>query len=190
MIAEPVVRCGRLRHARQLREDEYPVRTAPRFRAGPDIRKGGTSVSSSGLDTFDRTLQETNLWLKRVMEISETDDRHLAYAGLKSTLHALRDRIGPENAVHLGAQLPMLIRGFYYEGWHMAGTPTKERHNEQFFDHVRAELPGGAKVDAEKMTRAVFSVMWEKVDPGEVSKLIKIFPKSMRDLWPLIAEEE
>ena len=29
--------------------------------------------------------------------------------------------------MHLGAQLPMLLRGLYYEGWHMAGKPTKDR---------------------------------------------------------------
>jgi len=47
-------------------------------------------------------------------------------------LHAVRNRIGPENAAHLGAQLPMLIRGLYYEGWDPTGKPTKERHEAQF----------------------------------------------------------
>jgi uncharacterized protein (DUF2267 family) len=44
-----------------------------------------------------------------------TEDRGLAYRVLSRTPRAVRDRIGPENAVHLGAQLPMLVRGFYYE---------------------------------------------------------------------------
>ena len=47
-------------------------------------------------------------------------------------LHAVRDRIGPENAAHLWARLPMLIRGLYYEGWDPTGKPTKERHEAQF----------------------------------------------------------
>ena len=68
-------------------------------------------MSTTGLPVFDTTVQETNLWLKAIMEGLHTDDRHLAYVALRATLHALRDRIGPENAVHLAAQLPMLVRG-------------------------------------------------------------------------------
>ncbi len=75
---------------------------------------------TTGLAVFDTTVQETNLWLKGIMEGLHTDDRHLAYLALRATLHALRDRLGPENAVHLAAQLPMLVRGLYYEGWRLA----------------------------------------------------------------------
>ena len=103
------------------------------------------------------------------------------------SLHALRDRIGPQNAVHLGAQLPTLIRGIYYEGWHMAGTPTKERHMEQFLDHIRTELPGASAIEVEPAARAVFDVMWEQLDPGEITKLIEMFPEELRDLWPRLA---
>lgn len=145
-------------------------------------------MSTTGLDVFDRTVQETNLWLKRLMEILQTEDRHIAYMALRAALHAVRDRIGPENAVHLGAQLPMLIRGAYYEGWHMAGTPTKERHKSAFLDHVRGELQRAPNrspaMDVEKAVRAVFEVMWEKIDPGESAKLIELFPLELRELWP------
>lgn len=71
---------------------------------------------STGLDTFDKTVQESNLWLKDVMEWLDTRDRHHAYSTLRAVLHPLRDRIGPESAAHLGAQLPMLLRGLFYEG--------------------------------------------------------------------------
>ena len=147
-------------------------------------------MSSTGLDVFDKTVQETNLWLKRVMDLLETDDRHAAYSALKAVLHALRDRVGPENAVHLAAQLPMLLRGLFYESWRMAGTPTKERHKEAFVDRVRASFPPGLEVDAERATRAVFSVVWEEIDPGEVSKIMRLFPREMRDLWPVTLAEE
>ncbi len=87
---------------------------------------------STGLDTFDKTVQESNLWLKDVMERLNTNDRHHAYSTLRAVLHALRDRIGPESAAHLGAQLPMLLRGLFYEGWDPTGKPTKERHEAAF----------------------------------------------------------
>ena len=86
-------------------------------------------------------MQETNLWLKDLMERLHTDDRHVAYLALRATLHALRDRVGPENAVHLAAQLPMLVRGLYYEDWRMGASRTKERTRAEFLDHVREELP-------------------------------------------------
>ena len=33
----------------------------------------------------------------------------------------------------------MLISGFYYEGWHFAGTPAKLRHMDDFLDYVSGD---------------------------------------------------
>jgi len=147
-------------------------------------------MSATGLSTFDKTLQETNAWLGSLMDHLYTDDRHDAYIVLRATLHALRDRIGPENAVHLGAQLPMLLRGVFYEGWHMAGTPTREHNRPQFLDRIRNELPAFLAQDAERAARAVFEVMWEKLEPGEVAKVIGLLPSVLRDLWPRVAQPD
>jgi uncharacterized protein (DUF2267 family) len=138
---------------------------------------------STGLDVFDATVQHTNLWLKDLMEQLGLDRKH-AYRVLSATLHAVRDRVGPENAVHLGAQLPMLIRGFYYEGWHIASTPKRIRHKDDFLDYVDGEVFRGLGLDPEKAVRAVFGVMAKRLDAGEVDKLINLFPKELRDLWP------
>ena len=105
------------------------------------------------------------------------------YAALKASLHALRDRIGPENAVHLGAQLPLLLRGVFYEGWHPAKTPTTERHLGAFFEHLRDRLPARLAQEPELVARAVFSVMWRRIDAGEVTKLLEILPLELRELW-------
>jgi len=140
-------------------------------------------MSTTGLPVFDTTVQETNLWLKAIMEGLHTDDRHLAYVALRATLHALRDRLGPENAVHLAAQLPMLVRGLYYEGWRLAASQSKERTRADFLEHLRSELPRGAAIDANVAARAVFGVMWEKLDLGEVGKVIDRLPPELKELW-------
>jgi uncharacterized protein (DUF2267 family) len=140
-------------------------------------------MSATGLAVFDRTLQETNIWLKELMARLGIDDRAQAYGILKATLHALRDRIGPENATHLAAQLPLLLRGAYYEGWRLTGTPTRERHAEDFFDHIRRDAPMESDADVELAARAVFEVMWDKLDQGEVAKVIRVLPAELRELW-------
>lgn len=78
---------------------------------------------TSGHPTFDHTVQEANIWLKAVAEQLHFEERRHAYSALRATLHALRDRLTPESAVHFGAQLPMVVRGLYYEGWRIAGKP-------------------------------------------------------------------
>lgn len=77
-------------------------------------------MSERSLRVFDRTLQKTNLWLGDVMAELDTEDRHQAYSALRATLHALRDRLTVDEAAQLAAQLPLLVRGIYYENWRPA----------------------------------------------------------------------
>jgi uncharacterized protein (DUF2267 family) len=140
-------------------------------------------MPSTGHPTFDKTLQESNLWLKELAECLETNDRELAFRVLRATLHALRDRIGPENAVHLGAQLPMLLRGLYYEGFRLGQSSTAERHLPAFLDHVRDELPAGFP-GVKDAVKAVFWVLSDKIDRREVAKILNVLPSELRELLP------
>ena len=97
---------------------------------------------STGLDTFDKTIQETNLWLKDIMERLNTNDRHHAYSTLRAVLHTLRDRIGPESAAHLGAQLPMLLRGLFYEGWTLPASQARSGMRSNSWRMLLASFPG------------------------------------------------
>ncbi|HVX77495.1 MAG TPA: DUF2267 domain-containing protein [Bradyrhizobium sp.] len=139
-------------------------------------------MGAIGVTVLDHTVQETNVWLKGVEEEIQLESRQQAYNALRAVLHTLRDRLPPEVAIKLGAQLPILIRGIYYEGWHAAQTPTKERHVEAFVDHVWSELPQQFPIDPLTVTRGVFEILWEKLDPGEFEKVMNHLPTALREL--------
>ena len=145
-------------------------------------------MASSGLAVFDTTLQKTNAWLKEVMDELGNSDRHQAYLALRAVLHALRDRLTVEEVAQLGAQLPMLIRGFYYEGWDPTGKPVKERHKEDFLRHIhdyfKTTRYGEPNVDPEQVARAVFRVLARRVSAGEIEDVVRILPTELRELWP------
>ena len=81
---------------------------------------------STGLGVFDATVQDTNLWLKGLSAELGDCERQEAFAALRAVLHALRDRLQAHAAVNLAAQLPMLLRGLYYEGWTMPEKPSSD----------------------------------------------------------------
>ena len=145
-------------------------------------------MASSGLAVFDTTLQKTNAWLKEVMDELGSSDRHQAYLALRAVLHALRDRLTVEEVAQLGAQLPMLVRGFYYEGWDPTGKPVKERRKEDFLRHIhnyfKTTRYGEPNVDPEQVARAVFRVLARRVSAGEIEDVVRILPTELRGLWP------
>lgn len=140
-------------------------------------------MSVTGLEAFDSTIQKTNVWLSEIMAQLDSDDRHLAYLALRSVLHVLRDRLTVQEAVEIGAQLPMLVRGFYYEGWNPAGKPLK-RNKQEFLCSIQERFRGPTPPDAEKAARAVFTVLTHHISGGELQHVKGILPKALRDLWP------
>ncbi|WP_297107054.1 DUF2267 domain-containing protein [uncultured Devosia sp.] len=139
---------------------------------------------------FDAAIDDGNIWLKATAEKLHLDDSRLAYPALRAALHALRDRLPPEAAVHLSAQLPMIVRGLFFEGWKMAGKPTPDNTVEEFCERLAGELPPNYQRNPKMVAEAVFDVVWQKLDPGETAKVIDHFPKGLRQLWPSIARRE
>lgn len=138
---------------------------------------------NTGLSTFDRTVHKTHMWLNELSAQMAWDDPEKAYVALRATLHTLRDRLTPAEAVELGAQLPMLIRGFYYEGWNPAGKPLKDRRKKQFLAHIDEELKGYRLGSAEEIARSVFKVLKHRVSQGEMQDVTHLLPREIRALF-------
>jgi len=129
------------------------------------------------VEAFDTTLEKTYLWLNELAEELGTSDRHEAYEVLRAFLHALRDRLPVESAVKLGAQLPMLVRGFYYEGWDPVHKPDK-MHLEAFLAYVRRDANLDPD-DVEAAVRAASRTLQHHVTEGEFAKSIGILPNDI-----------
>ena len=158
------------------------MKTAPTYRYQ---LTGGKSKRKTSLDVFDGTLQKTQVWLNDLMfDLDWEDQPHKAYLALRTVLHALRDRLTIEEAVHLGAQLPMLVRGFYFEGWTLRDKPHKERHKEDFLAHIKDAFRDDVTVNAQQVARAVFRVLVKHTSAGEINDVKNILPKALRELWP------
>jgi len=135
------------------------------------------------VEIFNKTLLKTRGWLKDLMEELDWEEPHKAYLALRAVLHVLRDRLTVEEAAQLAAQLPMLIRGFYYEGWDPSGKPLKERHQEEFLSHVKSYFKNDEKIEPERVVRAVFKVLSKHISQGEIEDVKQTLPGKLRILW-------
>lgn len=132
---------------------------------------------------IERSVEKAHVWLDEVAEQMGTDDRRRAYRALRAYLHALRDRLTVDEAAQLGAQLPDLIRGIYYEGWNPSATPVRYRGFTDFLERIAAEAELDGETSASYATGAVAGVLRRHVSAGEIDDIRAQLPE---DLLPIL----
>lgn len=137
---------------------------------------------SSDLDVFDKTVQTTDIWLKEINE-EIGPDKQLAWQALGVVLRAVRDRVPAEEAAHLAAELPLLVRGTYYEQYRPVEQPKKSRSKEEFLEQVAEGLDQKRPVNPETATRAVLHTVSRQLPQGQVEKTRNKLPEDIRELW-------
>jgi uncharacterized protein (DUF2267 family) len=142
-------------------------------------------MAQTGLATFDTTLERTNHVLKEIERAYgwPKERRNQAYAALRAVLHAVRDRLPVEETAQLAAQLPMLVRGMYYEGWDPSRTPAK-MDREAFLDRVRREFPFEIDGGIERLTQTVLAALRQHITDGEWEDIKANFPKDLAGILP------
>lgn len=139
-------------------------------------------MSATGLAVFDRTLQATHIWLDEIMQ-RLGPDRQVAWKVLSTVLHKLRDNLTPDLAAHLAAQLPLLVRGVFYDQYEPSRQPARCRSRADFVAEVDEWLADTRPINAEQAIQTVFQVLSHHLDPGEVAKVRNALPEGIRELW-------
>jgi len=129
------------------------------------------------------TVQQTQVWLKELRDNADLADEATALSVLRAVLHQVRDRLSVEEAVDLAAQLPLLVRGIYFEGWRPAHVPEKVHSKQEFLERVTDRLLPH-RVAPERAVRDVLALLAHHCDPGEISDVIGQMPSELRQLWP------
>lgn len=144
----------------------------------------------TGLDVFDSTIQRTNAWLKDLMLELNWQDHRKTYLVLRSVLHAIRDHLPVHDAVRLGEELPMLIRGFYFDHWDPTGKPLPLRSRNDFLstlsEYTARDSHGSPATDPEIVARAVFRLLDKKASDGEMGDIQHLMPGVLLELWPTV----
>lgn len=141
------------------------------------------SHTETGIDALEGTIKKTNEWIKDIETALGWEDRHFAYLALRTVLHALRDRLPLAPASHLGDQLPLLIRGIYYENWSPTRHHELARTPEDFLALLEEAFPKEDDLDALGMARAVFEVLGNHVSEGEMRIVRACLPGSWSVFW-------
>lgn len=139
-------------------------------------------MSATGLEVFDKTLQTTNIWLGEI-EGDLGPDRQVAWKVLSTVLHKLRDRLPVDQSAHLGSQLPLLVRGVYYDQYQPARQPSDCNTVEEFVAEVAEWLSDIRPVDPKAATASVFALLSRQITHGQIAKVQNALPQSLRDFW-------
>ena len=156
------------------RRDDRPHQQPPEPRKEEEMTRRVVS--------FEKTVHKTCEWLDELGAELGWDDRQQAYVALRAVLHALRDRLPVNEAADLAAQLPMLVRGFYFEGWRPAGTPVPLRHREEFLAPLVAAIEWRTATPPEAIARAVFRLLRRHLTYGELEDVLQVLPHEIREL--------
>jgi|GEM_PF-4728014 len=94
-------------------------------------------MSKSGFSSLDKSMQKTKEWLHDVQDELEWEDEKKVYIAFKAVIQTLRDRLPVEEAIELGDELPMVMKGIYYDGYTPRRKPEKIKNQAQFFQKVQ-----------------------------------------------------
>lgn len=139
-------------------------------------------MSTHGLDVFDKTIHTTNGWLNEISAVIGPD-RQLAWHALGAVLRAVRDRLPADLSAHLSSQLPLIVRGTYYDQYQPSQQPAEIDTLEAFCARITTDMQFGRPVNPVDALRAVLATLSRHIPPGQIEKVRHALPRELRAFW-------
>ena len=138
-------------------------------------------MTTTRVDIVDRSAEKAYVWINEMAEELGTDDGHRAYRVLRAFLHALRDHLSVDGAGKLAAQLPILVRGVFYEGWDRPDTG-HARDIDSFLTRISGDAGLAGETEASFAATAASRGLRRHVSPGEGDNVLNALPQHLREL--------
>ena len=140
-------------------------------------------MSAHGLETLDHSYQTTHHWINELDAALGWNNKARSYRLLRAVLQTLRDCLQPGEMADLGAQLPSLLRGVYYEQWRPMAAQKPRRDRDHFFAAIDRHFANDPIDDVGDATSVVFNLLSKKISAGEIDEVVQSLPPELRSLW-------
>jgi len=138
----------------------------------------------AGIQEFDDAVHAAKEWVADLTRRLGWQDQGKACLALSAALHALRDCLPLDEAVYLGVQLPVLLRGVYYDGWHPTGRSFRLRTRAAFLERVHEGVRRDPAIDPEQVARTLLALLADRLPASEIEDAKAVTPEPLRGLWP------
>ena len=136
------------------------------------------------------TVQQLQEWLREISTTAGLGDKTEALSVLRCVLHQLRDRLTIDESVQFAAQLPMIVRGIYFEGWQPRRVPDKRVKTRQEFLDALAVRMLPRRLPPEPMAQCVFAILVHHLDPGEIGAKTKMTTAATKTMMRVVSSAE
>lgn len=157
------------------------------FKLSPS-RIGGLVVSTTGLESIDHTVQLTHIWINELDTLLGWEKKSRSYRLLRAVLQTIRDWLPTNEVADFAAQLPILLRGVYYEHWRPAATPVKDRSRAAFLARIDHAFVGDPIIFTPEAVSLTFEFLSGKIGAGEIEDVRHALPADLRALWPVASQ--
>ncbi|MDU8912453.1 DUF2267 domain-containing protein [Aestuariicoccus sp. MJ-SS9] len=141
-------------------------------------------MSAQGLEVIDHTVSLTHEWINELSGRLDWSSHRSALRLMRVTLHHIRDHLQVNELAQFSAQLPLLIRGIFFEGWVPKTTPIKERTSTGFLMAIGEQMKTTPEFRGDVDIRRVFDLLNARISAGEIADIRASLPADIRDLWP------
>jgi uncharacterized protein (DUF2267 family) len=144
---------------------------------------------------FEKYAAKGNEIVKQIAQaLGDPDGIDRAASILRSVLHALRNVMIPEEAVQFMAQLPVVLKGVFVDGWDLQ-QKKKVRNMQEFLEEARkasgiaAARDFGNDQEAKRTIKEVINVLTRHFSEGQVEQTKDVLPKHLQELFECAGQE-